>query len=175
VPTPHTAIGVDIPANYAGGDTDGDRQIDLLEWRKWRPQEIPNFMMMDANRDGFLTARELIIAEKNPLPTSTTPPGNAPAGNAPASYAASVPASPDADGNTPAPGEKPSAAEARYVFPKLDKNGSGKIEADEWQASKSIRGGFERQGITLPLPADQATFFNLYPAQRLVPTQNLSN
>ncbi len=95
-----------------------------------------------------------------------------------ASYPTSTqgPASPDPNGNSAAPaaGEKPSAAEARYVFGKLDKNFSGKIEEDEWQGSKSIRGGFERQGITLPLPADQATFFNLYPAQRIVPTQNLS-
>jgi hypothetical protein len=167
VPVPHTPIGVDIPGQYAGGDLDGDKQIDLLEWRQWKPQEVANFMMMDANRDGFLTARELIIAEKNPqqAPAPT-------AGNAVASYQAAVPSQvpsgPDADGNTAA--EKPSAAEARFVFPKLDKNRNGTIDADEWQGSKSIREGFDRQGIKLPLPADQATFLNLYPAQRIVPT-----
>lgn len=171
VPQAHTPVCVDIPANYAAGDSDGDRQIDLLEWRQWKPQEIANFMMMDTNRDGFLTARELIIAERNPPVASAGTSGNvAPVSQAPTPT--QTPATPDADGNTP---EKPSAAEARYVFGQLDKNFSGKIEEDEWKASKSVRGGFERLGITLPLPADQATFFNLYPPQRIVPTVILPN
>ena len=168
VPTPHTPIGVDLPGNYVAGDADGDKQIDLMEWRQWKPQEIAEFMRMDRNKDGFLTARELVIAENHPDQVA------GPASNVAAVYQASTPTTPtpsgpDADGNPAPAGEKPSAAEARWVFGQLDKNKNGQIEDSEWQGSKTIRAGFEKSGIQIKLPTDQATFLNLYPPQRLVP------
>ncbi len=170
VAKPHTPIGVDLPANYAAGDANGDGQIDLLEWRQWKPQEIATFIRMDSNKDGFLTAREAINADKSPSEAVAVG-TNAAAYQTSASAAPSPTAGSDANGNPGAApaAEKPSAAEARYVFGQLDKNHNGKIEEEEWQGSKSIRGGFNKYGITISTPFDQTTFLQLYPVQRLVP------
>ncbi len=166
VPTPHQQIGAELPGDYAAGDSDGDGQIDLLEWRQWKPQDIAGFMKLDVNQDGFLTARELVVAQNRPVQTPTEPVAAYQASSAtvPTSTAA-----PDADGNQAAPGEKPSAAEARWVFNQLDKNNNGNLEDNEWQSSKTIRATFEKQGISLTLPVDQATFLERYPPQRIVP------
>jgi hypothetical protein len=131
--------------------------------------------MMDTNRDGFLTARELIIAENFPSENAAAPAtANIVAYQGSASNATT--SGSDANGNQGAvPGEKPSAAEARWVFPRLDKNNNGTIDEDEWKGSKSIREGFKNAGIKLNLPADQATFLAAYPPQRLIPTQRLTN
>jgi hypothetical protein len=155
---------VDLPANYAAGDGDGDGQIDLFEWRQWKPAEIANFMQMDTNKDGFLTARELIIAENFPSENAAPAAANIVAYQGSASNT-TAPGS-DANGNQGAlPGEKLSAAEARWVFPRLDKNNNGKIDEDEWKGSKTIRDGFKNAGIKLTLPADQAAFLAAYPPQ----------
>ncbi len=178
VPTPHAPIGVEIPAQFAAGDADGDGQIDLLEWRQWKPQEIANFMKMDTNRDGFLTAREMVIAE-NYSNDAGTPTAALSANTVAVSPSTSPTPTPiqgtDAEGNTvaTAAGEKPSAAEARFVFPKLDTNHDNVISADEWEGSKSIREGFENKGINVGFPLNLETFLERYPNERIVPQMRL--
>ena len=169
VPKPHDPIGVQLPGNYVDGDTDGDGQIALVEWRKWRPQEIANFVKMDTNKDGFLTARELIIAE-NFAGESPAAPAETYAYAAPVATPGSSGSDSDGNGGSDSGGgEKASAAEARYVFNALDKNRDGKISSDEWSGSKSVREGFEKAGIKLELPVDSSTFLDRYPPYRLVP------
>lgn len=172
VPKPHEPIGVAMPGNYTDGDADGDGQIALFEWRQWRPREVADFMAMDTNKDGFLTARELIIAENNGTTVASTASSSNDSDNA---YAAPepTPTSPgtDADGNRSS--EKPSAAEARYVFRELDKNRDGKLSSDEWSGSKSVREAFEKAGIKLDLPLDLDAFLDRYPPNRVIPQLRL--
>jgi len=177
VPKPHEPIGFEMPENYTAGDTDGDGQIALLEWRQWRPQEIAKFLQMDANEDGFLTPRELMIAENFPdeLPATSSQPGQTYAAAQPTPTATRAAGRDDEgnrrDGNA---GEKASAAEARYVFGVLDKAPKdGKLSSHEWSQSKSIRQGFEDNGISLPLPADLDVFLERYPPNRIVPQLRL--
>lgn len=59
-PRKKVEITLDIPRRFEDGDTDGDGQIGLYEWRKWRPEERAHFKVYDKNGDGFLTPRELI-------------------------------------------------------------------------------------------------------------------
>lgn len=177
VPKPHEPIGVEMPENYTTGDTDGDGQITLLEWRQWRPQEIAEFLRMDTNEDGFLTPRELMIAENFPdeLPDTSSQPSP--------TYASAQPtptptrtAGRDDEGNANggASSAKASAAEARFVFGVLDKAPKdGKLTSHEWNQSKSIRQGFEEKGISLPLPADLDVFLERYPPNRIVPQLRL--
>ncbi len=179
VPTPHAPIGVEIPAQFAAGDADGDGQIDLLEWRQWKPQDIAQFMNMDTNRDGFLTARELVIAENftDAAAVPTTSVAATSVAVSPSNSSSAAPSNPgtDAEGNPiAAADEKPSAAEARFVFPKLDGNHDGQISNDEWQSSKSIREGFQKQGINVSFPMNLETFLERYPKDRIVPQLRLT-
>lgn len=175
-PAPQAPVTVDLPGNYAEGDSDGDGQITLLEWRQWKPQELSRFMAMDSNNDGFLTAREAIIAEnfpnETPAATSTT---YATALPSPTPTSTSQSAGRDSEGN-PNGGdsaEKASAPEARYVFNYLDKDRNGSLSSDEWGGSKKIREGFDKAGINLQLPTDLETFLKVYPPYRIVPQLRL--
>ncbi len=69
--------------------------------------------------------------------------------------------------------EKPSAAEARYVFARLDTNFNDKLDPDEWAASKTIREEFDKRAIKLSPPVNVETFLDRYPHQRLVPQVRL--
>ena len=80
-PRKKVEITLDIPRRFEDGDTDGDGQLGLYEWRKWRPEERAHFKVYDKNGDGFLTPRELIkppssaelIAASSGTTTSGTP------------------------------------------------------------------------------------------------------
>ncbi len=172
IPKPHDRISVDMPAQFVEGDGDGDGQIALLEWRQWKPQEVANFLTMDTNKDGFLTARELIIAVNFADNSATTAASTTSSPTSRASVPASASVSSPKTGNTG--GEKASSAEARYVFKALDKDNDGKLSDKEWSGSKSIRGGFAKAGIKIKLPADIDTFHALYPPYRLIPQLKLN-
>ena len=68
---------------------------------------------------------------------------------------------------------KASDAEARYVFNALDRNKDGELTSDEWSRSKSVREGFEKNGIKLQTPAGIQSFLNQYPRHRVVPQLRL--
>jgi hypothetical protein len=51
--------GQSPPGWFAEYDTDGDGQVGLYEWRRME-QPIEEFVPMDGNGDGYLTARELL-------------------------------------------------------------------------------------------------------------------
>ena len=56
-----------LPAWFAEYDTDGDGQVGLYEWRRQK-RPTAEFVAMDGNADGYLTARELLahLAAKPP-------------------------------------------------------------------------------------------------------------
>ncbi|HUG17757.1 MAG TPA: EF-hand domain-containing protein [Planctomycetaceae bacterium] len=96
-PRKKVEITVDLPRRFEDGDTDGDGQIGLYEWRKWRPEERAHFKVYDKNGDGFLTPRELL-----------KPPTSAELIAAASGTTASV-----ATGTSPAPAAAPSAPSER--------------------------------------------------------------
>lgn len=96
-PRKKVEITVDLPSRFEDGDTDGDGQIGLYEWRKWRPEERAHFKVYDKNGDGFLTPRELI-----------KPPTSAELIAAASGTAASV-----SPGTSPAPAAVPAATSER--------------------------------------------------------------
>ncbi|WP_166827087.1 EF-hand domain-containing protein [Thalassoroseus pseudoceratinae] len=164
-------VTVDLAEAYSEADSDGDGQIALYEWRQWKPAELNQFFLADANRDSFLTPRELEIFEKFPV---TETDATTMASNFLASSNAG-PSSPNgpASRSTDAPKDKPSAKEAQYVFKVLDRNRDGEITEDEWQRSKGARAGFEEAGIKVPLPARIDTFLAVYPYERLFPQMTI--
>ena len=57
VPRPETTDG--LPAWFRGLDADGDGQVGLYEWRKTGGRSAAEFVALDENGDGLLTADEL--------------------------------------------------------------------------------------------------------------------
>ncbi len=80
----------------------------------------------------------------------------------------------DDDGDDDENAEKPSAAaEAAFVFPRLDKNNDKTLDQEEWGASNAIRKGFQTRSIQLSFPVDFKTFLARYPRERIVPRMRL--
>lgn len=163
---------VDLTESYAEADTDGDGQIGLYEWRNWRPTELNQFFLADANRDSFLTPRELEIFEKFPVSESDAATMAANYLSAPSASSTTRPTTPVARPSGD-PKDKPSAKEAQYVFKVLDRDHDGKITEEEWQRSKGARAGFEDAGIKVPLPATIESFLAVYPYERLFPQMTI--
>ncbi len=172
-------ITMGLPAAYAEVDADRDNQIGLYEWKKAK-RPLAQFTQLDANRDGFLTPRELeraasmpaTIANGSPAgigPTAagpnvgvagTTPvPGSSPPGGPPPSAGAVSP--PAIAASVPKLSEEDQAksdeAQAKSVFSILDRNSDGKLSAEEMARSSKIRPLFEQAGIKFdePMPSDQ--------------------
>ncbi len=72
-----------LPAWFAERDTDGDGQVSLYEWRLGK-KDVAEFLKMDRNDDGFLTAEEMLHYQRQasapgrqpaavPVTTSTRP------------------------------------------------------------------------------------------------------
>ncbi len=157
-------VTVDLAESYAEADTDGDGQIGLYEWRNWKPTELNQFFLADANRDSFLTPRELEIFEKFPV-------SEADAATMAANFLATPTTSPTPPTARPSgdPKDKPSAKEAQYVFKVLDRDHDGNITEAEWQSSNKTRASFADAGIKVPLPATIDSFLGVYPYERMFP------
>lgn len=53
----------------------------------------------------------------------------------------------------PKQANKPSAAEAEYIFKALDKDKNGSLSGEEWQTSKTVRSGFEKPAFRFHFPS----------------------
>lgn len=159
-------VTVDLPSQFSEGDTDGDGQVAFYEWRNWKRAETQNFFEYDHNRDGFLTPKELVKGPKEPVqpvsigmasttsrPSTTT----SPTASATSTAATAKPASTgDVDMSSP------EAIRGRNMFRLLDKDRSGNISTEEWQASSRLKPMFENAGVDLSKPMDQNAFITQY-------------
>lgn len=164
-------VTADLPEKYSEGDMNKDGQVALFEWRQWKPKEIPRFFALDANRDGILTPRELVIAEKfPPLDDALALLGDGPEEQESKSSESKKEAPEPSESKSTEEPNKLVVAEARYVFRQLDGNKDGKLTDDEWYKSRGARAGFKRQNINFKRPVDTEGFVAVYPAQRLFPS-----
>lgn len=160
-------VTVDLPSQFSEGDTDGDGQVAFYEWRSWKRAETQNFFDYDHNGDGFLTPKELVKGPKAPVePVATS---LASTTSRPASTVSAASTSSPAVTSTPkaaSPGSvdmsSPEAIRGRNMFRLLDKDRSGNISTEEWQASSRLKPMFENAGVDLSKPMDQDAFITQY-------------
>ena len=163
---PKKPLTITLPPAYSEVDTDFDGQIAMHEWMLTRRVDLEQFDSMDIDSDGYLIPEELAMADAaaasqpevastakkrllivNATPTRTKAtsnngqPGNGPPG--------STPQNPQDNGNRGGWGGGDPAAMASESFRRLDGNGDGFIDTEEWQNSRRTRGMFEQAGIRL--------------------------
>lgn len=170
---PKVRVTKDLPSDYRDKDKNGDGQIGLYEWDR---KAFAQFFDLDRNGDGLLTAEELIAATKKSTSKTTKSSGSTPT---------AIVSSSDARSSAPADFGKPSAPAApapatatatatasaappvvmtagMKAFVGLDSNSDGKLTEEEWKLSRSARGKFEKVGIAISFPIQQAQFVELY-------------
>lgn len=167
---PKPRITKDLPDEYRDKDKNGDGQIGLYEWDR---KAFAQFFDLDRNGDGLLTADELIAAAKKTAKSKSTSSGSTATSSSPA--ASSSNSSPSVT-----PSESPSrpndsslksnssgsasleSSTAVRAFVGLDSNRDGTLTEDEWQRSRNARSKFERAGVAISFPIQQAQFVELY-------------
>lgn len=163
---PKVRVTKDLPNDYRDKDKNGDGQIGLYEWDRGA---FAQFFNLDRNGDGLLTADELIASAKKSTTNSTSgasgsssttvamASGPRPASSSEVAKPSGAAAPPPAASATPA-----EMTAGMKVFVGLDNDRDGKLTEEEWQRSRTARGKFEKAGIAISLPIQQAQFVELY-------------
>ena len=161
-----------IPPGFADFDLDSDGQLGLYEWRQWNRKLTAEFLALDADRDGFLTPRELDGKNARDYARGEAAPRSA---AAPLSVAETAdwlglppdpaPAPTGAAAATPAPAPAPAAeiserdrAAALRYFTLLDRDRDGAVNPGEWDRSKKLKPQFEQAGVDLTADVSRDAF-----------------
>lgn len=161
---PKVRVTKDLPTDYRDKDKNGDGQIGLYEWDRGA---FAQFFNLDRNGDGLLTADELIASAKKSTTSSTSSANGSPAttvamANGPRPASPTEVAKPSG-ATAPAASATPVEMTAGMkVFVGLDNDRDGKLTDEEWQRSRTARGKFEKAGIAVSFPIQQAQFVELY-------------
>lgn len=176
---PKKPMTLELPPAYAEVDTDFDGQLGMHEWMMTRRADLEQFEAMDLDFDGFLIPEELQAAEaaaaagqnvastderKRLTIVTGTParPKNAPQsdngrGDRGGDQQRSDGRSQWGGGNWGGGQPGGEAAMAPSYFQRLDQNQNGRVDPEEWEQSRRVRGMFEQAGIRLDA-MDLATF-----------------
>lgn len=152
---PKKPVTLTLPPAYSEDDTDFDGQIGLYEWMITRREDMDLFDEMDTDYDGYLTPEELQAAE-------AAASDQAAVAQAPRSRLTILTATGSSKGTgASAPGQNPPGGfpgggspwgggrDPAQSFSRLDGNGDGIVDSNEWQQSRRTRGMFEQAGIPL--------------------------
>ncbi|MBI1348458.1 hypothetical protein GC163_19465 [bacterium] len=154
-PAPKPKVVQGLPTKFAPFDQNGDNQIGLYEWER---AKLSEFLQLDRNGDGFLTARELNDSNVAAVTVTATPQTLAPTSVA----ASEKPASPASPVAPPTESDSTEVRQAKYFFSLVDKDKNGEISTDEWSQNRGTRSMFERGKITPTLPMKQDQFVAQY-------------
>lgn len=157
-----------LPEDYRSKDKNGDGQIGLYEWDR---SAFAKFYELDRNGDGLLTADELIAATKKTTSGSkssgsksstATPSGSGFPNTATAATTSSDAAKPGVATSPAVAIATTPTTPAMKVFIGLDSDNDGKLTEEEWKRSRTARAKFEKAGIAISFPIQQAQFVELY-------------
>lgn len=182
-PAERPRVTVDLPATYVPLDANKDGQVALHEWNRAR---LAEFLLLDRNRDGFLTPRELVAAQATGTGSlvgstpsaSTSVTSGSPMARPSASTATASSETASAESASTAAASASTASEADasdraadalrrragYVFGALDKDKDGKLSEAEWLASTGTRATFDKAGVKLAFPVEKDAFVAAYPS-----------
>ena len=160
---------ITLPSSYSEGDIDGDGQIGMYEWKKWKKSALSQFLLLDRNDDGFLTPWELQYTPSSnssstvSSSTATTPASSSSRRGTRTSRTSSTSSSPSTTTTTTASVTLPTVstdehkAKAVKYFDYMDADKSGSIEPAEWIKGRSVKPVFEaaKVDISKPLTKDQ--------------------
>lgn len=167
---PKVRITKDLPSEYVDKDKNGDGQIGLYEWDR---KAFAQFFELDRNGDGLLTASELLAAKKTTTvsvlasaaqPSSSSVASVSPSSNSPAttSTPTTVNGKEAASPASATPTTALPTTAGMKVFVGLDSNRDGTLTDEEWQRSRTARSKFEKAGIAISFPIQQAQFVEMY-------------
>ncbi|MCA9110404.1 MAG: hypothetical protein KDA52_10675 [Planctomycetaceae bacterium] len=179
VPIPQQRVTLDLQAEFTEGDTDGDGQIGMYEWTRWKSRAaLAEFLGMDRNHDGFLTPRELTrAAEAEPVDLASVLP-IAPSSVSKSTKEAVTPVSsetveapiqsetsPPATANASiviASADPGQIKQAERFFALLDSDRNGTVSELEWEKSNRLKPKFAAAGADLGKPMTSEEFVSYY-------------
>jgi len=176
---PKKPMTLELPPAYAEVDTDFDGQLGMHEWMMTRRADLEQFEAMDLDFDGFLIPEELQAAEAaaaagqnvastderkrltivtgTPARSKNAPQSDNGRGDRGGDQQRSDGRSQWGGGNWGGGQPGGEAAMAQSYFQRLDQNQNGRVDPEEWEQSRRVRGMFEQAGIRLDA-MDLATF-----------------
>ena len=164
-----------LPPSYSDGDMDGDGQIGMYEWKKWKKSALRQFLLLDRNDDGFLTPWELQTAPSGSSSSSessstsstsavsssrlgTTTSRTSSSGSSSSSATTTTAASTSASAST-----DKHKAKAVTWFDYIDANKSGSIEPEEWLIKgRRVKRDFDSAKIDVSKPLSKDQFIDGY-------------
>jgi Ca2+-binding EF-hand superfamily protein len=131
-----------LPEWFTRNDINNDAQVSMKEFnRNWSATVIEDYERFDANKDGFITTKECLVAVKKgyiPGAMSTAPATESTASSGTTSSAAPSTASTASPTPAASSGGDKMRAFAERAIKKLDKDGNGLLTPEEFKETDAV-------------------------------------